>query len=356
MTNYKKLEKLGWDKFFEKNFEKFSKEGLSPARVAIEHKQSYVVYTGDSELTAEVSGKFHYNVKSPSEYPAVGDWVVIREIPDEKKAIIETVLERKNKFSRKEAGIKLNEQIIAANIDYLFFISSLNQDISLRRMERYLTLSIENKVTPVIIMSKEDLCDDTEEKIAEVKTIAEGIDVYALSAVENTGIEALRKYFEENKTVAVVGSSGVGKSTLINCLADSEKMDVSEISLYKDKGRHTTTHRELILLPEGGIIIDTPGMRELQLWEGGDGASETFKDVEKYLGQCRFSDCKHETEPGCAIKEAIANGEFDQNRFDSYLKLQREITWFENRQNNKFTLAEKKKWKKLTSDAKRTKK
>jgi ribosome biogenesis GTPase len=314
------LNKYGWNDFFGQHFAPFASSGFSAGRVAIEHKSQYILYTEFGELTAEISGKMHFNSENKNDFPAVGDWVVIRTIIDEKKAIIENVLPRQSKFSRKIAGAKTEEQVVASNIDTVFIMSSLNQDINLRRIERYLSLAWDNSVNPVIILSKADLFNVTriadsdsrnsvstykslDEVIQEVEQISFNTKLHVISALEKTGLEELSPYFEGNKTIAVIGSSGVGKSTLINSLSDWTKMKVSDISLYKDKGRHTTSHRELILLPSGGLIIDTPGMRELQMWEGGDGVSETFQDIEKFMGQCRFSDCKHDTEPGCAIKK-----------------------------------------------------
>lgn len=353
MTNFLKLETFGWDKFFENQFKEFSKEGYSAGRVAIENKRNYLLYTSFGELTGEISGKFHFDTDERSDFPAVGDWVLFRPILDEGKAIIEKVFERKSKLGRKAAGIKTDEQIIAANIDYAFIVSSLNQELNPGRLERYLTLISDNNIEAVLIFSKSDLCTDAEKKISEAGSFAGDTKLHIVSSFENEGIEELSKYFEGNKTIAVVGSSGVGKSTLINVLTGEDSMEVSEISLYKDKGRHTTSHRELILIESGGMIIDTPGMRELQLWEGSDGISETFSDVEKYLGKCRFSDCRHDTEPGCAIKNVIESGELDERRFKSYIKLQREIRHFENKSNIKAALAEKKKWKKVTAGAKK---
>lgn len=353
MINFTILKQYGWDDFFEIQMEKYLKEGFSVGRVAIENKNNFILYTEFGELTAGVSGKFKFNASSESDYPGVGDWVVIKPVVDEKKAVIEFVLKRKNKFSRKVPGMKTEEQIISANIDTIFIISSLNQDINLRRIERYLTLALENNIKSVLILSKSDVCDDVNVKLDEVKSVAGDSEIYVISAMKNTGIEELKKYFNDNRTVAVVGSSGVGKSTLINCLTDSDEMEVSDISLYKDRGRHTTSHRELIILPEGGLIIDTPGMREIQVWEGSEGMSENFTDVEQYFPDCKFTDCRHETEPGCAVIKAIENGELDEKRYKNYVKMQREVKHFENMNNQKAKLAEKRKWKKVSSDHKK---
>lgn len=359
-TNNSDLKKYGWDEFFEERFSQYSGKGFFAGRVAIENKNNYLLYTEQGEVTGEVSGKFHFKNENTGDYPAVGDWVVFRPVWKEKKAIVEFVLERKNKFSRKEAfnsgDGETNEQIIAANIDYLFIVTSLNSELNNRRIERYLILALENAVTPVLILTKADVCDNIEEKISHVRSIALANKVHAVSSVEKTGIAEIKNYFEGNKTVAFVGSSGVGKSTLLNCLNGDKVMLVKDISEYKDRGRHTTSHRELIVLPEGGLIIDTPGMRQIQMWEGSEGLSETFEDIEKYFTECKFSDCKHEKEPGCAVRKAIENGEIDESRYKNYLKLQREISHFENRSNQKAKLAEKKKWKKITQDHKKRKK
>jgi len=347
------LQKLGLNKFFEKQFENYSSGKYILARVAIENKSNFILYTEEGETSGEITGKFHFKAEDKTEYPVVGDWVVVKKVSGENKVIIEKVLDRESKFSRKQAWAKTDEQIIAANIDTVFIITSLNLEINIRRIERYITMIRENNVEPVIILSKEDLCENVEEIINEVKTVSLDTKIYAISSIENKGMDELLKYFEGNKTVAVVGSSGVGKSTLINCLLNSDKMKVKEIAEYKDKGKHTTSHRELILLPGGGLIIDTPGMREVQMWEGSEGVSETFADVENFTGQCKFSDCKHKSEPGCAIKKAIENGELDEERYMSYLKLQSEIKYFENRNNQKALLAEKKKSKKVIATHKK---
>ncbi len=346
------LNTFGYHPFFEAYFNEYSEPGLSVGRVAIENKSNFLLYSEYGELTAEISGKMFYGIEDKSEYPAVGDWVLFRAVPGEKKAIIEKVLPRRTKFSRKAAGSKTDEQVIASNVDILFIMSSLNQDLNLRRMERYLTLAWDSEVMPVIILSKSDLCENTKEISDEFKNIAFGVPIHIISSINKKGLDFIQQYFTDNKTIAIVGSSGVGKSTLINTLLGYKRLKVNDIMDYKDKGIHTTVRRELILLPQGGLIIDTPGMRELQLWEGSDGISATFEDIEELIKKCKFTDCKHESEPGCAINKALENGTLVEDRYNSYLKLRREIGYFERKHNQKAMLAEKKRWKKIHMQAK----
>lgn len=353
MSNLNDLKSFGWDEYFEAQFSDYASGGFLPARISVEHRNNYELYSGLGELTAEKSGKLFYQAEDASLLPAVGDWVVIKPLENEDKAVIHAVLPRRSKFSRKKAGETTVEQIVAANVDTVFIMSSLNQDLNFRRMERYLALAWDNSVKPVIILSKADLVEDMYKQLAEAQSVLQGTDIQVISAVKGAGIDELFQYFEGNKTIAVIGSSGVGKSTLINSILNNDKMEVSDISLYKDKGRHTTTHRELTLVPGGGLIIDTPGMREIQLWEGGEGLSELFEDIEKLVVECKFSDCKHQTEPGCAVIAAIERGELDEKRFKSYKKLLSEVSYFERKQDKKAQLAEKKKWKKLSADGKK---
>lgn len=344
----KLLKKLGWNAFFGNHFREYI--GLyEPARVSTVYKNGYSVYTKDGEIRARISGNLHQK----GDIPAVGDWVAISK-DSVGSTTIHVILPRKSKFSRKEAGKVTEEQVIVTNIDAIFIVTSLNRDFNLRRIERYLTIAKENETEPVVILSKSDLCNDIDEKIDEVLEIAPGTNVVAISAIENKGLEQLSPYLKDGKTVALLGSSGVGKSTLINALEGYKKQDVGEIREKDSRGRHITTERELIMLDKGGLIIDNPGMRELKLWSAGEGIFDLFKDIIELEMQCKFSDCLHETEPGCAVKKALQNGTLPSKRLEHYRKLHREILAVERKKNPKLT--EKKKWKDIRKMAKEIKK
>ncbi|WP_253905577.1 ribosome small subunit-dependent GTPase A [Bacillus sp. THAF10] len=330
--------------------------GFAVGRVMLEHKRMYRVAAENGEWLAEISGKYRYSAVAKEDFPAVGDWVVISERPLEKKATIHATLPRFSKFSRKAAGLVTEEQIVAANVDTVFLVQSLNDDFNARRLERYLIMAWESGANPVIVLTKADLCEDVESKLALVETIAMGLPVHVISVKEEMGTEELRQYFEEGKTVALLGSSGTGKSTLTNYLIDEDKQVIQEIRSDDDKGRHTTTYRELYLLPQGGLILDTPGMRELQLWEADSALSQSFQDVEILAEQCYFRDCKHKGEPNCAVRNAIDNGELQHSRFQSYQKLQKELAFIERKNDKQAKLAEKQKWKKISSNARDSRK
>lgn len=301
-------------------------------------------------MLAEVTGNLRFQADDREDFPAVGDWVTIKARHEEQKATIHRVLPRQSKFSRKAAGATTDEQIVAANIDTVFLVNALNDDFNIRRIERYLTITWESGVNPVIILSKSDLCADVEEKVAAVESVALGVPVHVISAEKGVGLKELTTYFQQNQTVALLGSSGVGKSTLINCLYGENVQDVKEIRDDDSRGRHTTTHRELILLPDGGILIDTPGMRELQLWESEESLSHSFGDIEELASQCHFRDCSHQKEPGCAVKKALEEGTLDQGRFNNYQKLQRELAFLERKQDQKAQRAEKLRNKRIAGD------
>ena len=301
-------------------------EGLYLGRVASQSKDLYRVISRQGEMVAEISGKMCYHASDIRDYPAVGDFVML-DRPDDKNgnAVIHHILTRKSCFERRAAGTGNESQIVAANIDDVFLCMSLNQDFNLRRLERYLSIAWESGATPVVLLTKADLCTDLSGKLAQVYGVAPGTDVITVSCLSEEGYLPVREFLKANRTAAFIGSSGVGKSTLINRLAGSDILSTSEIRADDDKGRHTTTRRELILLPDGGIVIDTPGMRELGL-EGAD-VDKAFSDIDELSANCRFRDCKHENEPGCAVKNAVTKGMLSQDRLDHYQKLKKEARY-----------------------------
>lgn len=325
-------------------------------RVALEHKHMYRVWTEQGELLCEVSGKFSFQAQNREDFPAVGDWVSVKPRYAEEKGTIMTIMPRKSKFSRKSAGETAEEQIVATNVDTVFLVNSLNDDLNLRRIERYLLLAWESGATPVIILSKADLCPDMNGKLKEVEGITFGaVPVIPISSETMSGLDNLQPYLMPGKTIALLGSSGVGKSTLTNRLLGLEKQLVQEIRLSDDKGRHTTTHREMILLPNGSILIDTPGMRELQLWESSEGLTETFTEIEKLATECRFRDCQHKDEPGCAVVRAIEEGIVSIERLTSYKKLQKELAFIERKTDKRAQAEVRKQWKNINKQIKQRK-
>lgn len=350
------LVQYGWNTDWKTKAEAHLINGRIAGRVTQEHKGMYRVWSEEGTLFCEVSGKYRFDAVDREDYPAVGDWVMVDARPQEGKGTIHHLLERKSCFSRKVAGEKTDEQIVAANVDTVFLVMALNKDFNLRRLERYLTMAWESGANPVIILSKADLCEDGDEKVAEVESVAFGVPVHVVSAVENRGLEELTPYISEGQTVALLGSSGVGKSTIINAFLGEEVQLVQDIREDDAKGRHTTTHRELFLIPEGGVLVDTPGMREIQLWEGDEGFKHLFEDVEAFAAECRFRDCQHDGEPGCAVQNAIETASLELGRFQSYVKLQKEIAFQERRANAKAMMAEKQKNKQLSKWSKRFKK
>jgi ribosome biogenesis GTPase / thiamine phosphate phosphatase len=317
------LEALGWSAHFEETFGEHAGEGVEPARVAVQHRGAYVVCTASGDLSADVSGRLRHEADVGG-LPVAGDWVAVRRHDDGSGAVIHAVLPRRTSISRKAAWLATEEQVLGANIDVVFLVSGLDGDLNLRRLERYLTTVWNSGAEPVAVLSKADLCDDVAAAVAAVESIAIGVPIHVASGLTGEGVDALRAYPAGNRTVALLGSSGVGKSTLINRLRGEDVQAVA--GLRNDgRGRHTTTTRELVPLPGGGLLLDTPGMRELQLWDGCDGFDATFGDIEDLAGRCRFSDCGHNGEPGCAVQEALTDGTLDADRYNSYRKLQREL-------------------------------
>lgn len=296
---------------------------LTVGRIVSQEKGMYRIATSKGEKLAEVSGKFRYGAATVSDYPAVGDFVMADWNEAGGNAVIQNVLHRKSCFTRKAAGDARQEQIVAANIDTVFLCMSLNNDFNLRRLERYLSVAWDSGAVPVIVLTKADLCIDLEQKQAQVSSIAIGVDVLVTTASEKDGYSQILPYISDGKTVAFIGSSGVGKSTLINCLLGEQRLDTNGLR-NDDKGRHTTTHRELILLPSGGMVIDTPGMRELGMWDSKSGIDHTFGEIEALEARCKFKDCSHHNEPGCAILQALEDGTLSKERWLSYQKLKTE--------------------------------
>ena len=338
------LVKFGWSETFARQF--VESGDLEPARVVSEHRTGYQVQTDTSECFARISGKLRHAAASQAELPAVGDWVAVQTAAGDSDAVIHRVLPRKSKFSRKVAGERTDEQVVAANVDTVWIVSSLDRDFSLRRIERYLTLAWESGASPVIVLTKSDLCDDVQRYTSKVESIAAAAPVHITSSITRDGLRELDVYFQDHATVALLGSSGVGKSALINALAGQTLQQTG--GLRDDgRGRHTTTYRQLIRLAGGGLIIDTPGMRELQLWDGQGSLADVFVEIEELAQCCRFSDCRHAGEPGCAVARAITDGSLPEERLQSYHKLQRELAHVERKQDARAQHEEKQRIKSI---------
>lgn len=340
---------LGWTPEWESAFATIENTDLEPARVLEERKDVSRVGAARGELWAVTAGRLLHAAAGAEELPAVGDWVAVEARPRaEGKSRIQAVLPRRTALVRKSAFRRTDAQVVAANLDTVFCVTSLNREFNPRRLERYLTLVWESGARPVLLLNKADLCADVAARRAEAEALAMGAPVHTVSARDGSGLDALEPHLGAAATTAVIGSSGVGKSTLINRLAGAELLIVKEIRADDDRGRHTTTHRQLVRLPGGALLIDTPGMRELGLWDGDDGLAHAFSDIEETAARCRFRDCRHDGEPGCAVRAALDDGTLDADRYAGYVKLKRELAHLARRQDERATLDTKRRWKRMT--------
>ncbi|WP_238651553.1 ribosome small subunit-dependent GTPase A [Paenibacillus piscarius] len=326
------IEQYGWNEEWKSKWTEMLKpldsaRELVPGRISGDFGSKYRVITGSGEMWGELSGKLRHSLAGSGDYPSVGDWVALSVQDGGAHGVIHAVLPRRSVISRKVPGPNQEEQIVASNVDTLFLVSALNDDFNVRRMERYLIMAWNSGANPVILLTKADLCTDADAKIAEMERTAPGVPVHAVSAVQGEGREALLPYLGSGQTVALTGSSGCGKSTMVNWLSGRELQLTQEVREGDSRGRHTTTHRELFALPDGGIIIDTPGMRELQLWEDDGGLELAFGEISTLAAGCRFSDCSHTREEGCAVLAALASGELEEKRLLSYRKTQKELQY-----------------------------
>jgi ribosome biogenesis GTPase len=343
-----KLEDLGWDAFFADAFEPYAADNLIPARVSARHHGPCELLTELGRMGGLPAGKL-----SDEELPAVGDWVAARPVDGERKAVIEAVLPRRSSFTRKGAFKRTTEQVVAANVDTVFVVTAYGFDLNPRRIERYLTAAWDSGASPVIVVNKADTADDPAAELAAVEPVAMGVPVHSVSAATGDGLDELETYLRFGATIVLLGSSGVGKSTLVNRFAGGELLETAATSAG-GRGRHTTSHRELVPLPSGALLLDTPGMRELQLWAGEEMLDTTFSEISSLAAECKFSDCAHESEPGCAIRNALRDGSLAEERWSSYKKLQREIRALEIRKDARLRSEQRKKWVKFSKSRKKT--
>ncbi|MDC7231908.1 MAG: ribosome small subunit-dependent GTPase A [Spirochaetales bacterium] len=343
----------GWNSSLEKEYESRRTEGLEAGRITREVRHLYTVAAEDSSgseetLRGEVSGAFQYKAAGPADYPAIGDWVLFRRASED-RIVIEGLLPRWSSFSRKAAGDRTDEQILAANIDIIYLVFGINggRNFTSGGLERYMTLAWESGATPVVVLNKADLCsvEEKESAVLKAENAAPGVEIHLVSAVSGEGLTELTDHLKPGMTIGLTGPSGVGKSTIINALAGEALQKTTSQREGDLRGRHTTTHKEMFRLESGVILIDTPGLKEVQLWADGDSLAETFQDITEIAEGCRFRDCSHQGEPGCAVQNALAAGELEHRRYENYLELQKELKYLQARQESSAARVEREKWK-----------
>jgi ribosome biogenesis GTPase / thiamine phosphate phosphatase len=341
------VKQWGWDEYFEALWKEQSPAaGVIPARITAEHRDLYILAAADGEHQARLSGRFRHETSFRSDLPAVGDWVAIELLENSEKAVIHRLLPRRSKFSRKVPGRRVEEQVVAANLDTIFLVMGLDGDFNVRRIERYLVLSRASGAARVIVLTKSDLHADCGPFIAEAQAVASGAPVIIISNLTGSGFPVLEEHLVPGRTVALLGSSGAGKSSIINRLLGCEKQAVLPVRRNDSRGRHATTHRELFALPNGALMIDNPGLRELQLWET-EGLEASFPDIYSLAEACRFRDCRHEEETGCAVREALKDGRLPEEHFAGYVKLRKERAYLERKMDIQSVQEHKKRWKKI---------
>ena len=345
------LARLGWNERLQQAFAAYASADVVPARVILEHTHIYRVMSEAGESLARVSGRLRHRAAARSDFPAVGDWVVLEPAKDSGDARIVAVLPRHSRFSRRAAGDPTEEQVVAANVDTVFLVTGLDGDFNLRRIERYLLVASESGASPVIVLNKADVPDDAASMAADVRAIAGAVPVHVVSCRVAGDVDVLKQYVGPGQTAALLGMSGVGKSTIVNRLIGHDLLPTREVREWDNRGRHTSTARQLIVLPEAGVLIDTPGMRELQLWDAVEDMGGTFAEVERIANDCKFRDCRHRQEPGCAVRAAIEAGQLAPGRLESYHKLQDEQAYQLRQVDQRAQIEERRRWKVLTKAA-----
>jgi ribosome biogenesis GTPase / thiamine phosphate phosphatase len=344
---------MGWNSYFQKQSARHLNENLNPARIIFNGRGIYRLASEHGEHWAELAGLLRYDSPGPEEFPVCGDWVLADRSADQDRTVIRLLLPRRTSFSRQQAGTAPGQQVVAANIDTVCLVSGLDSDFNPRRIERYLSIAWESGARPVIVLNKADICSELPQRISEAMSLAPGVPVFAVSAEEDRGMEDILSYAGRGQTLALLGSSGVGKSSIVNRLLGGSVQKVRETDPDTGRGVHTTASRQLFMLPTGGFIMDTPGMREIQAWSAGTGLDTAFEDIQSLAQGCRFRDCSHKAEPGCNVRAAVERGELDGSRLSNYLKLSREARYIELKNSHSASWVERERWRRVAKQVRK---